>query len=498
LTRRCTCLLLLLLFLSSAAMADMPKIPTRDTFSMAYSRLTAAMSREQPVLYRISVDVENNDESAASLVSQALGGLELSGTTQTYRDGGGYMRAKALLGGREIFSLGQMTREGRVGIDLGGETVSMAQEQKTEAIALLMLDEVAQALLEMEYSDLKAGKIPFFTPVYDYGIRLWALASPYSTDNNNLRVSSGMTSHGSSYSIDTVALRGILSQWTKELSRDDFMVGLPGTELSFGISEAAFDEFVGRMRTLANIIEAPKPIKVNMAFGEGDVLRSAKGSGTVRVDGRQKGVSYTYTCSLTSTRITRKYSIDFQPPGDDTLVLTCTWLTSSNNKKSGAHEVNITASGLYNGQPYRIKAKSEMVNKYTLDAETGQLTEEIKGTIDITVKYAEAEVLSVFIERHGETESAVGQTAVTIREALDTTILTEGNTLFKGLVSIVLVVEEKPGEIPELHMARPVEKLDFSEVEALRVLLSGTLDRAKQALSMALPIAAIEALFTKH
>jgi len=496
LTRKLISVALCLLLISPAAAADdASQIPSRSVFSMAYSRLQGAIENEEPVSFSVKADVEEWPGMEGDLLSafaNAVRETEIRGTAQTYKDGGGYLDVAALLYGKPLLSLGQMAYDGRVGLKLNDEAVSVDRAQSVEAAAMLTLDDLGKALLDMDYTGLREGNVPFLTAVYQAGLRLWYLAMPYGRDNEYLKAPSGPTSHGITYSIDTQALRFLLTAWADELSRDDFVVGLRGTELSFGVSEAAFDEFVGKIRAFADTVEVVSPITFNMAYGAGDLLQTARGSGTIRAGGQRTSVSYRYTCGVSGTRITRKYSIDFQPRGGDTVVLVCTWLTSSNNVKSGAHEVTLDISGTYDGQPYRVKANSEMVNKFALDND-GILSEVITGKAALSVKYGGVKVMDITVKRNGETLSALEQSGVSIAESFHTTIVTRAGALFKGTVTVQLRTGT-PGEMPALYTESAIERLDFSEVEGLRNSLSGALEEAERNLKAALPAAIMQAL----
>ena len=466
---------------------------------MAYSRLNAALSQEIPVLYSVRADaraVLGMEGAVLDAFAAALGGMEFCGTLQTYQDGGGYLDASAMSGGRALLAVGQMARDGRVGLNINGAAISADQGQKQEAASMLMLDGLGQALLEMGYEGFRAGNVPFLTSVLQYGHLLWQLATPYGSDNNRLSAPSGPTSHAMTYLIDTEGLRSILVGWAGSLHRDDFVIGLKGTGLSLGPGEKAFDAFVGRVRGLALSAELSSPIKLNLIYGTGDLLQVARGSGTIRSGGRKTNISYTYTCSMSSTRVTRKYYIDFQPKDSDTLVLECTWLTSSNNTKSGAHEVSLIASGVLDGQPYRVKINSEMVNRYAFNGE-GQLAEVITGTASMSVKYGGIKVLDVAVKRRGETLSAQGAQALSIVETLETKIATDKGTVFAGDVIVSFQVEDKPSEAPDLTTANPIERLDFSEVESMRKAFPDALDRAMRDLARALPMVDMGAIWGK-
>lgn len=495
LIRRIACLFLCLLLFAAGAAADLPQIPSRYTFSMGYDRLQTAIQKQQQVKWRAIVTpspTEGVSEGATGAIRSLLGPLELSGLVQCFSDGG-FLRASAACAGREVACIEQTAQDGRVGLNLDGEWMSTAQGSEEAVSSLLMLDDLGQSLLKLDYAPLRAGDIPFVTPLYDQGIRLWQLMTPWAEDNNGLRVSSGATGHGLTYKMDTAAVRSILTQWLDEMRPSAFVYGLEGYGVSLGMDTETFDSFMERMRAFADSVEVNGALKFNMAFGEGDVLRYAKGSGTISVGGKRSGVSYSYSCSLSGTRITRKYSIDFQPNAGDTLALTLTTLTSSNNKKSGAQEFTLSAKGLFDGKPYRIKASSEMVNQYALD-ETKLLTENIKGTAILFFEYAGETVVDIAVKRDGRTFSAQGQREVRILDDLDVTVKNAGGVLFAGLVSLQFQVTAEPEATPSLDESLYMDELDFVQAETVRDALQSTLARVRQNLLAALPFRAKEGL----
>lgn len=494
--RRILCVLLgLTLMLPGYALAGGPEIPSREIFSLAYSRFETALRAGQQVNWGVTIEpsaVQNLEGGALEAYIAMFGALELHGVVQTLQEGG-YMSAALASGGQEVASVAQMISEGRTALSFGGEWISTPVGTEAEAAASLQLDEMGKAMFTMDYSSLRAGDIPFLTPVYNAGIRLWQLASPYSYDNNRLRVPSGSTSHGTSYEIDTYAFRGILKEWADELTVGGLSLGLAGTDIHLGVSEEAFAAFVEKVRAFAGTVELYKPLQFNLAFGEEDILRTAKGSGTLQEGNKRTAVSYSYSYSQSSTRVTRKYSLDFQPKEADTLVLSCTWLTSSNNSKSGAQEITINASGVYNGQPYRVKVSSEMVNKYAL-GENGALTEVITGTMTGSITYAGETVLDITIKRNGEMASGANQRAVTIVDAFDTTLKNEQGTLFEGTITLSLTLEEEPAKMPSMETARRLEDMDMLEVELVRDEMSEAMLAAKRNLIRVLSVSAIKAL----
>lgn len=500
--RRMLCLLLCLLLAAPAALASsFSDLPDRETFSLAYDRLQTAIYRERPVTWSAQITpsaIDGYQDGALEVVSAMLSAMELSGVLQCFKEGG-RMEATVMADGREIGSMGQMTHDGRTGINLTGEWYSIAQGMEAEAAAMLELDELGVSLLTMDYTGLRAGDMPFLTNLYKQGITLWGLASPYAEDSNRLSVPSGATSHGVTYEIDTLALRDILTQWADGLSTNGLSLGLAGTDLSIGVSDEVYEAFVEKISNYAKTVELAKPIKLSTTFGEGDVLRTAKGSGTLQESKGRTSISYNYSCDLSSTRVTRKYSIKFEPKDMDTLVLSCTWRTSSNNKNSSGHDVSISASGNYNGEPYRIKIESDLVNKYEVD-DNDQLVETITGTITGSLKYAGQTVADFTAKRSGTTQSAKGLTSpVRIEDVYDITVKDDEKLLFAGLVTLAFDVADGPQELPDvLETATRLESIDIMSVEAVRESLRGALAQAKQNLIQSLPASTISSLLNTH
>lgn len=501
--RRILCLLLCFLLAAPMAQAaGFDTMPSREVFSMAYDRLQKAIARERPVSWSVAVSpvaIDGYVEGALETMSAIVSGLELSGSMQCLPEGG-RIEATVVSDRREIISIGQITEEDRKGIKLDGEWLSIARNMETEAAALLDLDGFGLSLLRMDYATIRDGDVPFLTAIYDQGIALWGLASPYSQDTNRVSVPSGQTGHGVTYEIDTQGLRSMLGKWADQLSNEGLCLGLAGSDLSISISDETFDAFVAKIRDFASHVEVSKPLKFTTTFGEGDLLRTAKGSGTIAENGKRSGISYAYSCSPSSTRMTRKYKIDFQPAGRDTLVLNGTLLTSSNNKSSGANEIDITASGVYEGEPYKLKLSSNLVNKFSMD-DSGILTEVITGTVTVSLKYAGQTVLDATIKRDGVATSSAGlEPAIDIEDRYDVVVTNDEGSLFEGVITIALGVDDASKDLPDvLADAQRLEDMDFMAVELLRDSLQNGLAGAKQKLLQTLPLSsAITALLTMN
>lgn len=500
--RRFTSIFLCLLLMAPVALASsFSEIPDRQTFSLGYDRLQTAIYRERPVSWQARITpvaMDGLQDDAAEIVSAMMSALELSGILQCFKEGG-KLEAEIRADGREIGSLGQMTMDGRTGLNLTGQWYSIAQGMEVEAATMLELDELGVSLLTMDYTGLRRGDVPFVSEIYRQGMALWGLASPYAEDSNRLSVPSGATSHGVTYEIDTQALRTILAAWADGLTSNGLSLGLQGSGLSIGVRDDVYEGFVERLRSYARTAELSKPIKLSTAFGEGDVLRTAKGSGTLKESSGRTGISYSYSCELSSTRITRKYKIDFEPTEMDSLVLSCTIRTSSNNKSSAGHDVSLTASGHFDGKPYRIKLDTDMANQYTVD-DSGLLMETISGTLTASLKYDGQMVADVTVKRNGTTESSTGlTTAVAVDDLYDVLVKNDERMLFQGQIALSYSVAEGPQEVDNaLETAVKLESIDLMSAQVLRDSLQEALAQAKQRLIQSLPASTLGSLMNAY
>lgn len=502
LLRKICCILLALFLLVPCAQADLVTVPTSKRFSLAHERLQTAIRRERPVTWHASVQplaVAGYRDGALDVLTMMLSSLEASGAVLAFKDGGGYMQTSLQSSGREITSIGQYAKDDRTAINLSGDWVSIAQGNETEAAAMLGLDAFSASLLTMRYDDYRDGSVPFVSWVEHFGKRLWALSSPYARDNHGLSVPSGSTSHGTSYDINTQALRSVLSNWVQELTSDGLSIGLAGTGLSFGLSDEAFAAFLQRLSAFANTVEVSQPITFSLAFGEGDILRTAKGSGTLRADGKSTGVSYNYRSDLSDTKVTRSYNLDFQPTAADSLVLKCNWVTTSNNKSNATEELQLTASGYFDSRPYKLTISSAMTNSYGL-GDRDLLTEAITGTFHATLVYDGKTVLDISLSREGEGHSYQWLTTdISITERYDVAISNAEGILFAGVVTLGYAVAEGSEEAPDvLETALRMEGLDFIALQKLRESMSAGLADARQLLLQAFPLSAMATLFQAH
>ncbi len=463
-------LALVIWMLAPVARADVGPMPDRETFSMGYSRIETAIRKGLPVKWEASVMPETMmdiQEGAMSGLRAIFSDIDISGVLQCATGGNGWLEVSAMSNGQEFATFGQMRKDGRIGLNLNGMWFSVAEGTQAQAASMLSLDELAESLLSVNYDHLRKAEIPFVSPVVHYGKRLWELASPFADDNKNLRVSSGATGHGTSYSIDTAAARKILSQLVEDISADDFSLGIPGLGFSIGVDQEAVQGFIDRLSTLSRNIELAKPMTFNMAFGEGDVLSYAKGSGTLKESEGRTSVSYAYSCKMSSTRITRSYSVNFQPKQGDTLVLNYKTVTSSNKKSSGAQEYSLDAKGIFDGKPYIIKFNSEMLNKFGA-SDNQFLVEEISGTMTALVTYGDIVVLNIDLERNGNTRSSTSSKAISVEDRYDLNIQDARGTIFHGNIALALNTGEQTLESPDMKSTQYLENMDFLEIETLR------------------------------
>lgn len=501
--RRFLGILLCLMLVCASASADLLDYPTRSVFSLGYNRLYEALDHEKPALWRVTITpaaMEGLSEQAISAMSMIMSATELRGSLQRFV-GGGYANAAVFTDGQQIAYIEQAIENGRTGLNLAGDWYSIQVGMESEGSAMLGLGEVGELLLSMDYESLSRGDTPFFSDVYDLGIDLWCLASPYGTDNHNLSVPSGSTSHGTSFEIDTNALRSMLTQWTDGLSLRNLTLGMGGAGISFGISKESFSAFVEKAGRYAEVVELAKPIKMNMTFGEGDVLRTVRASGTLQEDGRRTGISLSYTADVSSTRISRKYNIDLQPRDWDTLKATCTWINSSNNKNKSEESFALNASGTYEGETYRIRIDQKMTNQYAMD-ELQQLTENITGTIAASLTYAGETVVDISARRTGQTVSSrVVDSAVFVWETYDVKLQNAGGILFEGEIALEYVVEQGRGEqspIDILYEAQHIEDIGMTAAESIRQSMQAAIQQMRNAFIQALPSHAVAALLQAY
>ena len=473
----CLCLLCALLFISQAA-AD--ELPTRSRFSLGYVRLSESVAKGRPIGWKATIQPDAPDGSVAAAFVRVLGVLEFSGIIQCFLEGGGWLDAQIAEDGRQIASIEQLTRDGRVSLSIGDGWVSIGADERYE-LSMLTTDALGEFLFALDYESIRRGTVPMLTAIVGSGMQLWELASPWSDDNQYLQVSQGPTSHGTTYNIDTAGLRSILNDWADSLSRDVFSFGIPGADLAFGMDDAMFDAFVGRVRQLAASAEMSERLKVNLAFGEGDFLQRARGSGAIRTPGGSKGISYDYTASRDNRKMSSRQQINFQPIGADTIVLDVRRSSSSNGKDTAKNSVSASVRGMFDGKPYSFEYKADMENGYAVS--DGLLAEVITGSVSCRLEYDKRLVLDVQLTRGGATKSYAMKNALEIEDTYHAVIATEQGTLFSGMIALNFQIAEQPEQPPEGDGAQPIEAMDFLEIEAFRGTLARMLEGTRESLA---------------
>ena len=186
-----------------------------------------------------------------------------------------------------------------------------------------------------------------------------------------------------------------------------------------------------------------------MTFGEGDTMRTAKLSGSIRMNGRTAGISYTYSCGVSGTRMTRKYSLRYEPPAGDTISLSATYLTSSSGKGGAQCRMSARVSGKYDGLSYAITLESATVNKYAL-GEDRVLAETLTGDLSAQVKFGGEKLLSLDFSREGSARSNNAGLAE-LSDVYTGEFVLRSATVFAGSVACTVRAGET-GEIPALEM----------------------------------------------
>lgn len=499
--RRFLCILLCLCLFSAGAHADFETVPTRSIFSLAYDRLQTAIKRNRAVSWSMSIvptQVRGFSGHSLEALSALFHEMEIAGQIHPASQGG-YVDASLLVDGHEVISFGQTVQDGYTGLNLGDGWIVFPTGSEQDVAALLSLDALGMELLDMDYEQIRAGSIPFLTSMNASGIRLWSLASPFSETNNHRSVPSGATSHATDYELDTYALRSVLGNWVDELSMGDLTLGLPGTAFSLGVSEEAYDAFVEKLRSFTQTVELSKPLKFGLAFGEGDILCSANGRGTLREDSGTRNISYTYRCDLGKKEISGSVQLDFRPREWDTLVLNGSWSTKSNGRSTASDKMSFTASGEYDGLPYYIKIKSNMANQYTLD-DNSLLTEGISGTFYALVEYDDATVGELTITREGATKSYPGLTsALRIEDTYNVSLRDAEGIVFEGDITLSFYVSHGATELPDvLTDAYSLEALTADEIAALQESVTGAYAKARQRFVQMMPTSALTTLIRAY
>ncbi|MCL1795739.1 MAG: hypothetical protein FWG37_02490, partial [Clostridia bacterium] len=445
--------------------------PTRNRFSLGYRRLFEAMAKGRLVGWGIAVYPDAPNENVAEAFAHTMGWFEFSGLIQCFLEGGGWLDVQVADSGVEIASIEQIARDGLVSLNVGDGWVSVGADEGYE-LSMLTTGILGELFFAFDYASIRQGTVPLMTAVTNSGMRLWELASPWSEDNNYLQVSQGSTSHGTSYNIDTAGFRSILSDWAESIPRDIFSFTVPNTDRMVGMRGDVIEAFIGRVKQLASSAELSQRLKINLAFGEGDFLQRARGSGTIRTSGGSKGISYDYTASLTDRKLTSRQRINFQPAGaPDTIVLDVRRSSSSNGKDAAADSVSASVRGLFDDKPYSFEYKADMNNRYSV--QDGLLTETITGSASCSLSYDGRPIFDMLLTRDGATNSYAAQNFLHIEDSYHADVAADGVTLFSGVIALSFHMDEQPSQAPEDIDVRSIELMDFMEIEAFR----GTLDR---------------------
>jgi len=463
-----------------SAQAAANELPTRNRFSLGYKRLSESIAKGRPVGWKAKVQPDASGDSAAAAFVRVLGELEFSGIIQCFPEGGGWLDAQIEEDGRQVASIEQLARDDRISLRMGDDWVSVSMDE-SYWLSMLTTDAFGEFLFALDYESVRQGTVPLLTGILDSGMHLWELASPWSEDNNHLQVSQGSTSHGTTYNIGTEGLRSILTDWADGLSRDALSFAIPGTGIAIGMDDEMFDAFVSRTRQLALSAEMSERLKVNLAFGEGDFLQRARGSGTIRTPGGSKGISYDYTASRDERKMSSRQRIDFQPIGADTIVLDARRASSSNGKNTATHSVSTSARGMFDGKPYTFEYASDMENGYATS--DGLLAEVITGSVSCRLVYDGRLIADIQLTRTGTAQSHSMKNSLDIEDTYHAVITTDQGTLFSGLITLSFQIAEQPEQPPEGSKAQPIEAMDFMEIEVLRGTLARMIEGTRERLA---------------
>lgn len=427
--KKILCLTMVCAMLFPMAVIAAMDTPNRSIWCRGLKRLQSAVDAGKEIDWTISLrptQMAGMTEGALLLAQQ----LSFEGSTYAAENGGG-MDIRLLFRDNEILSVSAASGADWTALMLADQTLLTQPQNAAQTVSDASLGTLGALLLCFDYT--KIGQTPYLSPAYNAGMTLWGLASPYSSDTNRLSVGSGATSHALVYEIDTAGLRAIL---------EGFIAGYEEeTPLLPGVSEEAMNAFWNKARDYALHVEATSPLKASLVFGEGDLLRSAKLSGTIRMNGKSTPLSYTYSCSVSSTRLTRKYSLSYQPSGGDTVSLSVTYLTSCSGKGGAQRQISIRMSGKYDGQAYAVSLEEKTVNKYVLDDER-VLHETLTGEISAQVKYGGQKIAAI----SGTHEGVISTNKTDLAQLDDTfcgTLLLNGETVFDGEAAISLCAGSK-------------------------------------------------------
>lgn len=470
-----TCLLCLTL-LATPALAQTNE-PTRAIYCRGIERLQDALSQGRAVQWTLTMDPEETDLLSGGarilLSALSLGGLTWAG------ESGGTLSLALQTDGETVLRLQQKTADGLTGLNVDGTWFAADAALTAQDAQSLPFGTLGALLLLFDYDALREGEIPYLTPVYDSGETLWRLASPYVWDNDRLSTGSGQTSHALTYQIDTQGFREIADEFATWLEESHLF--LPG------ISQQSVDAFIEKVRVLAQSAVVSQDLKANVTFGEGDLMRTAKMSGTVQTNGHSAGVSYTYSCGVSNTRLTRKYSLRYEPSQGDTVSLSATYLTSCSGNGGAAQQLSVSASGEYDGQPYSIRLQSDITNRYSLD-EKDALEEALTGELSAKVQYAGETVLEGSFALDSSLFSTSDAQTLSWNGTLMGDVQSREILLFDGTLAFTLDVLDE-GEPPAfaLNEVVRVDGGDESILENARTAFGNVWESAVKRIAFLLP-----------
>ena len=435
--RRIIGLTLCLVLIATAAFAV--DTPTKQVYCRVLKRLADAEGQGKRLEWTVSLSPQNMDTVSAG-AQAVIAALTAQGDVFANADGG-VASAALTMDGVELLRAQSVAGEGWRTFSMGGQTYLTQESSLAQAADALGLGALGALLFSLDYDWVSEAQTPYITPACDAGLTIWRLASPYAADSNRLSTGSGATSHALVYEIDTQGLREIATAFADAYEGKTLF--LPG----IGREEQA--AFFAKVRDFAQNAEVARAIKISMTFGEGDTMRTAKLSGSIRMNGRTAGLSYTYSCGVSSTRMTRKYSLRYEPPVGDTISLSATYLTSSSGKGGAQCKLNARISGKYDGQSYAVTLDSATVNKYVL-GEDRVLCETLTGDLSAQVKFGGEKLLSLDFSREGSARSNnVG--LAELSDVYTGEFVLRGVTAFEGSVACTVRAGEQ-GEIPPLEM----------------------------------------------
>ncbi len=404
------------------------QIPSRECFSVGWNRLYQAEKRGVPIRFDLSVvpdEVSGFPENAHDAVVAMISALSMSGV-MSVSDGITELDFNVLSNADTIASISRRNNDSDSVVRLNDLIVSGNDEQlQSFSVSAGFIGALGELFA------WQSGT-PFKTMISDPIRVAWGLASPYERDVN-VSVSSGQTSHGVTYQLDNDAFHQVMDGWLEQLPD-----GYP-------------EEFLTKLHQFAEQAIVPKSLRFTLAYGEGDVLRSATGSGNIKYNGKTASLHFRYTCTLSSTRISKSWSLSYEPDKGDTLNLRLSTLTSSNGKSRGANELELVVRGKWNDHTYRIKVTASFLNRFSSDPD-GILTELLTGEVNASLRYGGTDLFALSAKRSAAVESNREQVAVS--ETWQGEIKNTDGVLFEGAVTLRL---ENDPDVELLELNAPVD-----------------------------------------